>query len=312
MSESKTYPVSAESSDRAWIDDEKYQEMYKRSIEDPDKFWAEQASQFIDWYTPWDKVQEWDYHKADIKWFEGAKLNVSHNCLDRHLETRGDQVAIIWEGDDPNVQRKITYRELHTEVCQFASALKGLGVKKGDRICIYMPMIPEAAVAMLACTRIGAMHSVVFGGFSPDALRDRINDSECSVVITADQGLRGGKKVALKSNADKACEDTPSVRKMVVVKHGAEPTGWVDGRDVWYHELVEAGSESCPAEEMAAEDPLFILYTSGSTGKPKGVLHTTGGYILYAAMTHKYVFDYHDGDIYWLSLIHISEPTRPY
>ncbi len=299
MSESKTYPVSAESSDRAWIDDEKYQEMYKRSIEDPDKFWAEQASQFIDWYTPWDKVQEWDYHKADIKWFEGAKLNVSHNCLDRHLETRGDQVAIIWEGDDPNVQRKITYRELHTEVCQFASALKGLGVKKGDRICIYMPMIPEAAVAMLACTRIGAMHSVVFGGFSPDALRDRINDSECSVVITADQGLRGGKKVALKSNADKACEDTPSVRKMVVVKHGAEPTGWVDGRDVWYHELVEAGSESCPAEEMAAEDPLFILYTSGSTGKPKGVLHTTGGYILYAAMTHKYVFDYHDGDIYW-------------
>ena len=224
---------------------------------------------------------------------------MSHNCLDRHLETRGDQVAIIWEGDDPNVQRKITYRELHTEVCQFASALKGLGVKKGDRICIYMPMIPEAAVAMLACTRIGAMHSVVFGGFSPDALRDRINDSECSVVITADQGLRGGKKVALKSNADKACEDTPSVRKMVVVKHGAEPTGWVDGRDVWYHELVEAGSESCPAEEMAAEDPLFILYTSGSTGKPKGVLHTTGGYILYAAMTHKYVFDYHDGDIYW-------------
>jgi acetyl-CoA synthetase len=299
MSESKTYPVSAESSDRAWIDDEKYQEMYQRSIDDPDAFWAEQANQFIDWYTPWDKVQEWDYHKADIKWFEGAKLNVSHNCLDRHLETRGDQVAIIWEGDDPSVQRKITYRELHAEVCQFASALKGLGVKKGDRICIYMPMIPEAAVAMLACTRIGAMHSVVFGGFSPDALRDRINDSECSVVITADQGLRGGKKVALKSNADKACEDTPSVRKMVVVKHGAEPTGWVDGRDVWYHELVEAGSESCPAEEMSAEDPLFILYTSGSTGKPKGVLHTTGGYILYAAMTHKYVFDYHDGDIYW-------------
>ena len=299
MSESKTYPVSAESSDRAWIDDEKYQEMYKRSIDEPDEFWAEQANQFIDWYTPWDKVQEWDYHKADIKWFEGAKLNVSYNCLDRHLETRGDQVAIIWEGDDPNVQRKITYRELHAEVCQFASALKGLGVKKGDRICIYMPMIPEAAVAMLACTRIGAMHSVVFGGFSPDALRDRINDSECSVVITADQGLRGGKKVALKSNADKACEDTPSVRKMVVVKHGAEPTGWVDGRDVWYHELVEAGSESCPAEEMGAEDPLFILYTSGSTGKPKGVLHTTGGYILYAAMTHKYVFDYHDGDIYW-------------
>ena len=299
MSDSKTYPVSTEVSDRAWIDEEKYQQMYKRSIEEPDEFWAEQANQFIDWYTPWDKVQEWDYHKADIQWFQGAKLNVSHNCLDRHLETRGDQVAIIWEGDDPSVQRKITYRELHTEVCQFASALKGLGVKKGDRICIYMPMIPEAAVAMLACTRIGAMHSVVFGGFSPDALRDRINDSECSVVITADQGLRGGKSVPLKANADKACEDTPSVRKMVVVKHVGDATGWVDGRDVWYHELVEAGSESCPAEEMDAEDPLFILYTSGSTGKPKGVLHTTGGYILYAAMTHKYVFDYHDGDIYW-------------
>ncbi len=299
MSESKIYPVTAEVAKNAWIDEEKYQEMYARSVDKPDEFWAEQANQFIDWFTPWDKVQEWDYHKADIKWFEGAKVNVAHNCLDRHLETRGDQVAIIWEGDDPEEQRKITYRELHTEVCQFASALKGLGVKKGDRICIYMPMIPEAAVAMLACTRIGAVHSVVFGGFSPDALRDRINDSECSVVITADQGLRGGKKVALKTNADKACEDTPSVRKMVVVKRGGEPTGWNDGRDVWYHEIVEAGSANCPAEEMGAEDPLFILYTSGSTGKPKGVLHSTGGYILYAAMTHKYVFDYHDGDIYW-------------
>ncbi len=299
MAESKTYPVSTELSANAWIDEEKYQQMYARSVDEPDEFWAEQANEFIDWFTPWDTVQEWDFNKAEIKWFEGAKVNVAHNCLDRHLETRGDQVAIIWEGDDPNEQRKITYRELHAEVCQFGSALKGLGVKKGDRICIYMPMIPEAAVAMLACTRIGAVHSVVFGGFSPDALRDRINDSECSIVITADQGLRGGKKVALKTNADKACEDTPSVRKMVVVKRGGEPTGWNDGRDVWYHELVEAGSTSCPAEEMAAEDPLFILYTSGSTGKPKGVLHTTGGYILYAAMTHKYVFDYHDGDIYW-------------
>jgi len=274
LSESKTYPVK------------------------PDA-WAEQANELIDWYTPWEQVQEVDYHKADISWFKGAKLNVSHNCLDRHLETRGDQVAIIWESDDPAKSRKITYKELHTEVCQFASALKGLGVNKGDRICIYMPMIPEAAVAMLACTRIGAMHSIVFGGFSPDALRDRINDSECSIVITADQGLRGGKKVPLKTNADKACEDTPSVRKMVVVKHGGEPTGWNDGRDVWYHEIVEAGSPSCAAEEMDSEDPLFILYTSGSTGKPKGVLHTTAGYILYAAMTHKYVFDYRDGDIYW-------------
>lgn len=299
MSESKTYPVKPDALANTWITDEKYQEMYQRSIEQPDEFWAEQANELIDWYTPWEQVQEVDYHKADISWFKGAKLNVSHNCLDRHLETRGDQVAIIWESDDPAKSRKITYKELHTEVCQFASALKGLGVNKGDRICIYMPMIPEAAVAMLACTRIGAMHSIVFGGFSPDALRDRINDSECSIVITADQGLRGGKKVPLKTNADKACEDTPSVRKMVVVKHGGEPTGWNDGRDVWYHEIVEAGSPSCAAEEMDSEDPLFILYTSGSTGKPKGVLHTTAGYILYAAMTHKYVFDYRDGDIYW-------------
>ena len=299
MSESKTYPIKPDVKSRTWVTDEQYQEMYQRSVSEPDEFWAEKAKEFIDWFTPWDKVQDCDYHSASIKWFDGAKLNVAHNCLDRHLETRGDQVAIIWEADDPNEQRKITYKELHAEVSQFASALKGLGVAKGDRICIYMPMIPEAAVAMLACTRIGAVHSVVFGGFSPDALRDRINDSECSVVITADQGLRGGKKVPLKTNADKACEDTPSVRKMVVVKHGAEPIGWNDGRDVWYHELVEAGSANCPAEEMDAEDPLFILYTSGSTGKPKGVLHTTGGYILYAAMTHKYVFDYHDGDIYW-------------
>jgi len=299
VSESKTYPVKSDAANNTWVTDEQYKEMYQRSIDEPDEFWADQASEFIDWFTPWDTVQNVDYNSADIKWFEGAKVNVAHNCLDRHLETRGDQVAIIWEADDPNEQRKITYKELHAEVCQFASALKGLGVGKGDRICIYMPMIPEAAVAMLACTRIGAVHSVVFGGFSPDALRDRINDSECSIVITADQGLRGGKKVPLKTNADKACEDTPSVRKVVVVKHGGDPTGWNDGRDVWYHELVEAGSTNCPAEEMDAEDPLFILYTSGSTGKPKGVLHSTGGYILYAAMTHKYVFDYKDGDIYW-------------
>ena len=299
MSDTKIYPPGSDATANTWMTEDQYQEMYQRSVAEPDEFWAEQANELIDWFTPWEKVQSVDFHKADIKWFEGAKLNVSHNCLDRHLETRGDQVAIIWEADDPTKQRKITYKELHAEVCQFASALKGLGVNKGDRICIYMPMIPEAAVAMLACTRIGAVHSVVFGGFSPDALRDRINDSECSIVITADQGMRGGKPVALKTNVDKACEDTPSVRKCVVVKHGAEPIGWNDGRDVWYHEVVEAGSTNCPAEEMDAEDSLFILYTSGSTGKPKGVAHTTGGYILYAAMTHKYVFDYHDGDIYW-------------
>jgi len=254
VSDSKIYPPGSEATANTWMTEDQYQEMYQRSIAEPDEFWAEQANEFIDWFTPWEKVQNVDFHKADIKWFEGAKLNVSHNCLDRHLETRSDQVAIIWEADDPTKQRKITYKELHAEVCQFASALKGLGVNKGDRICIYMPMIPEAAVAMLACTRIGAVHSVVFGGFSPDALRDRINDSECSIVITADQGMRGGKPVALKTNVDKACEDTPSVRKCVVVKHGAEPIGWNDGRDVWYHELVEAGSTNCPAEEMDAED----------------------------------------------------------
>ncbi|MGK0231641.1 MAG: acetyl-CoA synthetase, partial [Gammaproteobacteria bacterium] len=229
----------------------------------------------------------------------GAKVNVAYNCLDRHLETRPDQTAIIWEGDDPSESRHISYRELHDEVCRFSNALKGLGVKKGDRVCIYMPMIPEAAVAMLSCARIGAVHSIVFGGFSPDALKDRINNSECSIVITADQGLRGGRKVPLKANADIACEKTDCVKRMVVVKRGGEDVEWKDGRDLWYHELISGASNDCPAVEMNAEDPLFILYTSGSTGTPKGVLHTSGGYLLYATMTHKYVFDYKDGDIYW-------------
>ena len=273
--------------------------MYTRSIEDSDAFWAEQAEEFIDWFKPWDAVQEWDFHKADISWFKGAKVNVAYNCLDRHLETRPDQTAIIWEGDDPEESRHITYRELHDEVSRFSNALKGLGVKKGDRVCIYMPMIPEAAVAMLSCARIGAVHSIVFGGFSPDALKDRINDSACSIVITADQGLRGGRKVPLKANADIACDKTDCVKRMVVVKRGGEDVEWKDGRDLWYHELVSGASNDCPAVEMDAEDPLFILYTSGSTGTPKGVLHTSGGYILYASMTHKYVFDYKDGDVYW-------------
>jgi len=299
MSEGKTYPVSKEFAEAAHVDKAKYDEMYAQSVENPDEFWAEQAEQFIDWFKPFDVVQEWDFHKAEIAWFKGGKLNVSYNCLDRHLETRGDQTAIIWEGDSPEEDRHITYKELHDEVCRFSNALKGIGVKKGDRVCIYMPMIPEAAVAMLASTRIGAVHSIVFGGFSPDALKDRINDSECSVVITADQGLRGGRKVPLKANADAACENTESVKRMVVVKRGGEPIEWKDGRDLWYHELVEKASNDCPAVEMDAEDPLFILYTSGSTGKPKGVLHTTGGYLLQAAMTHKYIFDYKDGDIYW-------------
>lgn len=299
MSENALYPVPADRANSTLMTKEQYDTLYAQSIEDPDTFWANQAESFIDWSKKWEEVQQWDYNKADIAWFTGAKLNVTHNCLDRHLDKRADQTAIIWEGDDPNEDKHITYRELHEEVCKFANALKSAGVKKGDRICIYMPMIPEATVAMLASARIGAVHSIVFGGFSPDALKDRINDSECSIVITADQGLRGGKKVPLKANADIACQSTPSVRHMVVVKRGGEAVEWDDKRDLWYHEIVDSADADCPVEEMDSEDPLFILYTSGSTGKPKGVLHTTGGYILYAAMTHKYVFDYQDGDIYW-------------
>jgi acetyl-CoA synthetase len=299
MSEEKVYQVPAEFAAHAHIDEARYRKMYAHSIDDPEAFWAEQAREFIDWIKPWDKVLDWDYHKADIRWFDGATLNVSANCLDRHLDTRGDQIAIIWEGDDPAVDRKITYRELHAEVCRFANALKARGVKKGDRVCIYMPMIPEAAMAMLACTRIGAVHSVVFGGFSPESLKDRILDSDCRVVITADEGMRGGKPVALKANTDEAMNACPDVHTVLVVKHTGGHIDWHAGRDVWYHELRDSVTADCPAEEMGAEDPLFILYTSGSTGKPKGVLHTTGGYLLYAAITHKYVFDYHDGDIFW-------------
>ena len=299
MSEQKVYPVPAEVASHAYIDEAKYQEMYARSVDDPEGFWGEQADEFLDWFKKWDKVMDYDFHKAEIKFFEGGKLNVSYNCLDRHLDSRGDQVAIIWEGDDPATDKKITYRELHQEVCRFANALKALGVAKGDRVCIYLPMVPEAAVSMLACARIGAVHSIVFGGFSPDSLRDRINDSECKLIITADEGRRGGRTVPLKANADKACEKTPSITTMVVVRCTGGDVSWDDGRDVWYHEAVDAASADCAPEEMDAEDPLFILYTSGSTGQPKGVLHTTGGYNLYTAITHKYVFDYHDGDIYW-------------
>ena len=299
MSEAKVYPVPAEVAAHAWINNDQYLEMYKRSVDDPEGFWAEQAQQFLSWYKPWDKVLDWDFTKGHIRWFEGGKLNVSHNCLDRHLATRGDQIAIIWEGDSPNEDKKITYKQLHEDVCKFANALKGLGVKKGDRVCIYMPMIPETAVAMLACTRIGAVHSIVFGGFSPDSLKDRIVDAECNVVVTSDEGLRGGRQVPMKANADKALQSTPSVQKMVVVKRTGGNISWVEGRDVWYHDVMATASADCPPEQMDAEDPLFILYTSGSTGKPKGVLHTTGGYLLHAAATHKYIFDYHDGDIYW-------------
>ncbi|MFT5393680.1 MAG: acetyl-CoA synthetase [Gammaproteobacteria bacterium] len=299
MSTDKLYPVPADAKARALISAAQYDEMYERSINDSDAFWAEQAKKFITWTKPWNEVQNWDYTKADIRWFDGATLNVSYNCIDRHLETRADQVAIIWEGDDPGEDLKVTYRELHEHVSRLANALKNLGVAKGDRVCIYMPMVPEAAYAMLACTRIGAIHSVVFGGFSADSLRDRINDSSCKILITADQGLRGGKKVPLKANADSACEGAPCIEHMVVVKRGGDPVSWTEGRDVWYHDAVSTASPDCPPQEMNAEDPLFILYTSGSTGQPKGVLHTTGGYILYTAMTHKYVFDYQDGDIYW-------------
>ena len=301
MSEVKTYPVPADFAAQANVTADQYEEMYKRSVEDPAGFWGEQAEQYLTWFKKWDSVLDWSFEKEDlhINWFTGGKLNVSYNCLDRHLESRGDQVAIIWEGDDPNEDRKITYKELHEEVCKFANVLKERGVKKGDRVSLYLPMIPEAAVAMLACTRIGAMHSIVFGGFSPDALRDRINDSDCKCVITSDQSMRGGKKVPLKTNADKAIDACPQVDTCIVVKRGGDPVNWVDGRDVWYHEAVGAASADCPPEEMDADDPLFILYTSGSTGKPKGVLHTTGGYLLQAAMTHKTVFDYKDGEVYW-------------
>ncbi|MCU7924006.1 MAG: acetate--CoA ligase [Candidatus Thiodiazotropha sp. (ex Dulcina madagascariensis)] len=301
MSDNKVYPVPAEFAAQANIDDAQYQSWYQRSIDDPDGFWAEQAEKYVTWFKKWDKVLDWSFGKDDlhIEWFRGAKLNVSYNCLDRHLENRGDQTAIIWEGDNPAEDRKITYRELHQEVCKFANVLKSRGVKKGDRVSLYLPMVPEAAVAMLACTRIGAVHSIVFGGFSPDALRDRILDSDCQVVITADQSMRGGKKVPLKANADKAIAQCPNVHTCIVVKRGGDPVEWHDDRDVWYQEAMSSASSDCPAEEMDADDPLFILYTSGSTGKPKGVLHTTGGYLLQAAMTHKLVFDYKDGEVYW-------------
>jgi len=300
MTHNEIFPVPSEWAQKAYVDNDAYLEMYHRSVEDPDGFWGEHGKR-LDWFKPFTKVKNTSYGNKDvsIKWYEDGTLNASHNCLDRHLASRGDQVAIIWEGDDPNEDAKLTYRELHAAVCKFANGLKALGAKKGDRITIYMPMIPEAAVAMLACTRIGAIHSIVFGGFSPDSLANRIHDCDSNIIITADEGLRGGRKVPLKANTDAALKSCPSIEKCVVVRRTGVGVDMQDGRDVWYHELVEAQSIDCPAEEMGAEDPMFILYTSGSTGKPKGVLHTTGGYMVYASMTHQYVFDYHDGDIYW-------------
>ncbi len=299
MSEEKVYKVPSDIAKRAFIDAEKYLEIYARSINESDIFWEEQAEEFLTWFSKWDKVQQWDYNDVNIKWFTKAKLNVSYNCLDRHLEKRGDQIAIIWEGDEPDVDKRITYRELHAEVCKLANVLKSRGIKKGDCISIYMPMIPEAAVTMLACTRIGAIHSVVFGGFSPEALKDRILDSDCKLVITADEGVRGGRTVPLKENVDIALSKCPNVHTVVVIQRTGEDVAWNENRDVWYQDAMKNASTDCPAAEMDAEDPLFILYTSGSTGKPKGVLHTTAGYLLYTAMTHKYVFDYHENDIFW-------------
>jgi acetyl-CoA synthetase len=299
MSEGKTYDIPAAFAEHAHMDEAQYQAMYTRSIEDPQGFWAEQAERFLDWDRTWDTVLDWDYHKGHIRWFEGGRLNACYNCVDRHLETRGDQTALIWEGDDPANDAHVTYRELHKQVCRLANVLKSRNVGKGDRVCIYMPMIPEAVYAMLACARIGAVHSVVFGGFSPESIKDRVLDSDCQTVITSDEAVRGSKHIGLKANVDKALEACPNVHTVVTVRHTGNDIAWVDGRDVWYHEAMQAASADCPAEIMDAEDPLFILYTSGSTGKPKGVLHTTGGYLLYAAITHKYVFDYHDGDVYW-------------
>ncbi|MEJ2325305.1 MAG: acetate--CoA ligase [Chromatiaceae bacterium] len=301
MSEHKIYEIPPDIEGSAHIDAALYETMYQRSVEDPDTFWAEQARRFVSWFRTWDTVSDYSYDADNlhINWFAGAKLNAAYNCLDRHLETRGDQIAIVWEGDDPDEVRKITYRELHAEVCKLANSLKSRGVKKGDPVCIYLPMIPEAAVAMLACARIGAPHSVVFGGFSSDSLRDRILDSDCRTLITSDEGVRGGRRVPLKKNADTALRDCPNVATVVVVRRTGGEVAWTEGRDVWYQELLSAASGDCPPEAMDAEDPLFILYTSGSTGKPKGVLHTTGGYLVFAAMTHEYTFDYREGEVYW-------------
>lgn len=299
MSDIKIYPVPENLKSSALINKEQYEAMYTASIETPDTFWAEQATDFLDWTTPFTQVSNCDMAKGDINWFLNGKLNVSSNCIDRHLPARADQVAILWEGDEPGLDRKITYQELHDHVCEMANVLKQRGVKKGDRVCIYMPMIPEAAFAMLACARIGAVHSVVFGGFSPDSLKDRILDSDCQTVITSDESARGGRLFPLKANADVAVAQCPNVHTVMVVKRTGGDIDWVGGRDIWYHEAIASAEKTCEPEAMDSEDPLFILYTSGSTGKPKGVLHTTAGYLLMAAVTHKYVFDYHEGDVYW-------------
>lgn len=299
MADTNVFPVPESWKKSAWINNETYLEMYERSVKDPEGFWSEHAKR-IDWFEPWKTVKDSDFQgDIRIRWFEGGKLNACYNCLDRHLDKRGDQVAIIWEGDDPSVDKTFTYRQLYEEVCRFANVLKAQGVKKGDRVTIYLPMIPELAIAMLACARIGAIHSVVFGGFSPDSLADRIQDCDARIVITSDEGLRGGRKIPLKANTDEALDKCPEVDRVIVVRHTGGDVNMVAGRDLYWHELMKDAPAECPPETMDAEDPLFILYTSGSTGKPKGVLHTTGGYMVYTSLTHQYVFDYKEGDIYW-------------
>jgi len=300
MTEEHVYPVPEAIAKSAWCDNDKYLQMYKQSIEDSEGFWGEQGKR-LDWIKPYTKVRDISLQAPDvhIKWFYDGTLNASANCLDRHLATRGDQTAILWEGDDPKDSKAITYKQLHEQVCKLANSMKSLGIKKGDRVTLYLPMIPELAISVLACARIGAIHSVVFGGFSPDSLSGRIQDCDSNLIITSDEGLRGGRPIPLKANTDEALKTCPTVKNCIVVKRTGGNIAWVEGRDVWYEDLMAEASADCPPEEMNAEDPLFILYTSGSTGKPKGVLHTTGGYLVYASMTHQYVFDYHDGEVYW-------------
>ena len=300
MSENDLFPVPADWAQKALVDEAKYNEMYAQSVEDPEAFWGEHGKR-IDWIKPYTQVKDVSYAHEDVhvRWYHDGTLNASVNCLDRHLATRGDQTAIIWEGDDPGDSKTLTYRELYEEVCRFSNVLKANGAKKGDRVTIYLPMIPEIAVAVLACARIGAIHSVIFGGFSPDSIAGRIHDSDSTLIITSDEGLRGGKPIPLKANVDEALTKCPTIEKCIVIKRTGNDIAWVDGRDVWYHEAMSGAAPECAPEEMNAEDPLFILYTSGSTGTPKGVLHTTGGYMVYASMTHQYVFDYHDGDVFW-------------
>jgi acetyl-CoA synthetase len=294
-----TYPVSPHFSKHAYLTETQYRIEYESSLRDPETFWAKQANKYLSWFKPWKTVLHGDLDRLDVRWFEDAKLNAAYNCLDRHLNIRGNQVAIIWESDHPEKSKTITYRDLYEQVCRFALVLKHQGIKKGDRICIYLPMIPEIIISMLACARIGAVHSVIFGGFSSEAIKNRILDADCSLVITANEGIRGNKIIPLKQNVDQALYECPQVNRVIVIKHTENQIPWFNTRDLWYHDLIIQENNECPAEIMDAQDPLFILYTSGSTGKPKGILHATAGYLLYAAMTHQLIFDYHDQEIYW-------------